>query len=57
MSGYVVAPLAHAGHWLASLVYVVPPLAVVIWIAVVELRDRRRKRGEGAGRHVEGSDE
>lgn len=33
---------AHAGHWLAELMYVAPVLAVVIWIGVRALLDRRR---------------
>ena len=37
-------PLAHAGHWLPSLAGVVPVVAVAVWIAVVTLRDRRRRR-------------
>ena len=36
------APLAHAGHWLADLLYVLPVVVVVGWIAVRALLDRRR---------------
>jgi hypothetical protein len=36
-------PLAHAGHWLAQVLYVVPVIAVVGWIAIRALLDRRRR--------------
>jgi hypothetical protein len=35
-------PLAHPGHWLAELMYVAPVLAIVIWIGVKSIMDRRR---------------
>ena len=35
-------PLAHAGHWLADLLYVAPVVGIVIWIGVKSLLDRRR---------------
>jgi len=41
-------PLAHAGHWLAQVAYVVPLLLVVIALAVSKVRERRgpgRARG------------
>ena len=34
--------LAHAGHWLASLIYVVPVLGLVGYLGWQRLRDRRR---------------
>ena len=40
--GAMVVPLAHAGHWLPELIYVVPVLAVVGWIGFRSLMDRRR---------------
>ena len=39
--------LAHAGHWLADLLFVAPALLVVGWISVRALRERRRS-GDGA---------
>ena len=40
--------LAHTGHWLISLVYVVPVLVLVVSLSVNSLRERRReRRGEG----------
>jgi hypothetical protein len=34
-------PLAHAGHWLADVMYVLPVVAVAIWIGIRALLDRR----------------
>jgi hypothetical protein len=36
-------PVAHAGHWLAELMYVAPVLAIVVWIAIRSIIDRRRE--------------
>jgi hypothetical protein len=33
--------LAHVGHWAADLLYVLPVLVVVAWIAIRALLDRR----------------
>ena len=33
--------LAHTGHWLANLMYVLPVLVVVGWISIRALLDRR----------------
>jgi hypothetical protein len=33
--------LAHAGHWLAQLLYVAPVVIIVAWLGVQNLRDRR----------------
>ena len=38
--------LAHAGHWLVNVVYVVPVLGFLAWLAVTAIRDRRRARAE-----------
>jgi hypothetical protein len=38
--------LAHAGHWLVSLIYLVPVLAVVGWLAIMAVRERLQRRGE-----------
>jgi cytochrome c-type biogenesis protein CcmH/NrfF len=37
-----VTVLAHAGHWLQSLLYVAPVVIVVVGLWIVERRDRRR---------------
>ena len=36
--------LAHVGHWLAELMYVMPVLAIVVWISVKAIIDRRAER-------------
>jgi hypothetical protein len=36
--------LAHAGHWLANLVYAGPVIVVVGWLAWTTLRERRREK-------------
>lgn len=43
-------PIAHAGHWISSLLYLVPLLVVVGMLATASLRDRRAAAAEGAGR-------
>jgi len=39
-------PLAHAGHWLAEVLYVAPVVVVVTWISVRALLDRRAEKRE-----------
>ena len=34
-------PIAHAGHWLISLGYFAPVIAFLVWLAVVQIRERR----------------
>ena len=41
--------IAHAGHWLESLVYLVPIGGFAIWLGVTTVKDRRRQREEGGG--------
>ena len=44
-------PIAHAGHWLESVVYLVPIVGFALWLAFTTIKDRRaRARGEGGGR-------
>ena len=38
--------VAHAGHWLAQLLYVLPVVVVVGWISIRAIIDRRRARAE-----------
>jgi len=38
----VIVPLAHAGHWLIGLSYFAPVIGFLLWLAVVQIRDRRR---------------
>jgi hypothetical protein len=43
-----VPPLAHAGHWLVQLAYLVPLVALVGALLIGKLRERReRRRGDG----------
>jgi hypothetical protein len=37
----MVLPIAHAGHWLISAAYFVPVLSFLIWLGIVQLRERR----------------
>ena len=39
--------LAHAGHWLESVVYLVPIVGFALWLAITAIKDRRRRRDEG----------
>jgi hypothetical protein len=39
--------LAHAGHWLESVVYLVPIVGFALWLAVTTIKDKRRRRAEG----------
>lgn len=41
--------LAHAGHWLESVVYLVPIVGFALWLAVTAVKDRRRRRAERGG--------
>ena len=42
------SPIAHAGHWLAEFMYVMPVLAIVVWISIKSVLDRRRDEREAA---------
>lgn len=37
---------AHAGHWLTSIGFMLPPLAFMVWLAYVTVKERRNG-GEG----------
>jgi hypothetical protein len=41
-------PIAHAGHWIASLLYLVPLVIVVAMLGFSSLRDRRAEAAEAA---------
>jgi hypothetical protein len=44
----MMVPLAHAGHWAESVIYLVPIIGFGLWLGITTLRDRRaRRRGEG----------
>jgi hypothetical protein len=36
--------VAHAGHWISSVLILVPTVAFIIWLVAVTVRDRRRER-------------
>lgn len=38
--------IAHAGHWLVNLVFLLPVVLFIAWLAVVTIRDRRRGEDE-----------
>lgn len=44
--------LAHAGHWLVNVLYLVPLLVVVAMLVVASVRDRRAEAAEAAGGSV-----
>jgi hypothetical protein len=47
----IAPPLAHAGHWAASLLYLAPILFVIALVAVQSVRDRRRGMQPAADPH------
>ena len=38
--------LAHSGHWLESVVYLVPIVGFAIWLGVTTIKDKRRRASE-----------
>ena len=42
-----VVPIAHAGHWLVNLLYLVPLVVVIGMLLVSSMRDRRAEAAEG----------
>jgi hypothetical protein len=42
-------PLAHAGHWVSSLVILLPTVAFIVWLVLITVRDRRREREGSEG--------
>jgi len=41
--------IAHAGHWISSLLILLPTVAFIFWLVAVTLRDRRRERSGRGG--------
>jgi hypothetical protein len=37
---------AHAGHWVTSVVYMIPLLAFLIWLVFIAIRDRMHERDD-----------
>jgi hypothetical protein len=40
--------IAHTGHWISSLLILLPTVAFIVWLVLVTLRDRRREREGGS---------
>jgi hypothetical protein len=40
---------AHAGHWIESVVYLVPIIGFGTWLGITTIRDRRERRREEDG--------
>ena len=38
--------IAHAGHWIGTIIELTPLIAVVAWLVFVTTKDRRRERRE-----------
>jgi hypothetical protein len=36
--------IAHAGHWISSLLILLPTVAFIVWLVLITVRDRRRER-------------
>jgi hypothetical protein len=36
--------VAHAGHWITSVIYVAPLIAFLVWLLFVAVRDRLQER-------------
>jgi hypothetical protein len=41
-------PIAHAGHWIADLLYVLPLAIALGFLALQSIRDKRRDEAEAA---------
>ena len=35
---------AHAGHWISSILILVPTVGFIVWLVAVTVRERRRER-------------
>lgn len=42
----LVLQLAHVGHWITNVIFALPVLAFVAFLAVTAIRDRRSAAGE-----------
>ncbi len=36
--------IAHAGHWLINVAYFAPVAAFLVWLVILQIRERRRRR-------------
>ena len=39
---------AHSGHWLESVVYLIPIVGFALWLGITTFKDRRERRGAGS---------
>jgi hypothetical protein len=46
-------PIAHAGHWIADLLYVLPLAVALGFLALQSIRDKRRDDAEAAAEHAD----
>ena len=47
-------PIAHAADYIESIVFGLPVIGFLVWLAIVQVRDRRRAKTEGAPPDGEG---
>lgn len=45
-------PFAHTGHWIESVVYLVPIVGFALWLGVATIRDRRSRQAGGGDTHA-----
>jgi hypothetical protein len=38
--------IAHAGHWLVNVAYFLPVIGFLLWLAIVQIRERRRGKDD-----------
>jgi cytochrome c-type biogenesis protein CcmH/NrfF len=50
------APIAHAGHWLVNVLYIVPLVVVVLMLWISSIRDKRAEAAEAAAAPAPASD-
>jgi hypothetical protein len=41
----VITYIAHPGHWITAVAFFLPVFAFLVWLAITQLRERRRDRG------------
>jgi hypothetical protein len=42
-------PIAHAGHWIVNILYIVPLVVVVAMLGISSVRDRRAEAADASG--------
>jgi hypothetical protein len=46
----MILPIAHAGHWIADLLYVLPLAIALGFLGFQSMRDKRRDEAEGTAK-------